>query len=171
MRRTFPTALRALACAGWLGIHLAVSIAPAAAAECRRSDLPDPACTPGQVRPDLTVAQICKTKWGKDARAVTAAMKRRVFEAYGLSGNKDPYCRPAGCEIDHLLSRELGGADDERNLWPERYAGTWNARAKDRLENRLHKELCTGGISLKDARGALTGDWRKAFRERFGTPE
>jgi hypothetical protein len=46
------------------------------------------------------------------------------------------------CEIDHLISRELGGADDVKNFWPQPY-GThaWNAVLKDRVENRLHKEV------------------------------
>jgi hypothetical protein len=52
---------------------------------------------------------------GRDLRAVTAAMKRKVFEAYGLIGDTDVACVADGhgrrCEVDHLISRELGGAD------------------------------------------------------------
>ena len=76
--------------------------------------LPDGNLTPGKAR-GLSLSQICKTKWGKDARHVTAAMKRTVFQEYGLTGNTDPFCKPKGCEIDHLISRELGGADDIAN--------------------------------------------------------
>jgi hypothetical protein len=60
------------------------------AAPALAGDLPDPALTPGVARTDLTLAQICSTKWGRDARAVTAAMKRQVFKEYVLTGNKDP---------------------------------------------------------------------------------
>lgn len=133
-------------------------------------DLPDPKLTPGVSRPELTLEQICATKWGHDARAVTARMKRQVFAEYGLSGNDDPFCRPDGCEIDHLVSRELGGADDVRNLWPQSYAGAWNAHMKDRLENRLHKEVCAGNLGLDAARKAISSDWRKAYRQYFGDP-
>jgi hypothetical protein len=69
-------------------------------------------------------------------------MKGQVFENCGYTGNDDPRCVPAGnrhCEIDHLISRELGGADEVANLWPQSYGGQpWNAVLKDKLENRLH---------------------------------
>ena len=138
------------------------------------ADLPDPSLTPGAVRP-LTRAQICTIKWGVDARHVTAAMKRRVFASYGLSGNDDAACVPDShgrrCEIDHLISRELGGDDVVANLWPQAY-GThpWNAVRKDRLENRLHKELCAKHLTLGRARQLISNDWRKAYVQYFGEP-
>jgi hypothetical protein len=56
---------------------------------------------------------------------VTAAMKRKVFARYGLKGNTDRACKRDAhgrrCEIDHSISRELGGADDVDNLWPQPY--------------------------------------------------
>jgi len=126
--------------------------------------LPNSELTPGVSRA-LTLKVICNTKWGKDARHVTAAMKKQVFESYGLSGNDDPKCiadkNRRRCEIDHLISRELGGADDVKNLWPEPYGTSpWNAALKDRVENRLHKEVCAGNISLKAARDEIKTDWR-----------
>ena len=139
------------------------------------ADLPDLTKTPGTVRPRLTKAKICTIKWGADARHVTAAMKAHVFAAYGFTGNSDPKCIPASatrrCEIDHLISRELGGADVEENLWPEPF-GTqpWNAARKDRLENRLHKEVCAGHLSLKHARTMIVQDWRTAYVHYFGEP-
>jgi hypothetical protein len=131
--------------------------------------LPDRDLTPGVARA-LTLAEICNTKWGKDARAVTAKMKAAVFKEYGLSGNHDRFCTPAGCEIDHLISRELGGADDVKNLWPQSYAGPWNAHLKDRLENRLHKEVCARTLTLGAAQGAIRSDWTVAYRHYFGDP-
>lgn len=139
-------------------------------APARAGALPDPHLTPGTYRPSLSLAAICSTKWGKDARHVTAAMKRQVFQEYGLTGNSDPYCRPKGCEIDHLISRELGGSDDVKNLWPQSYVGPWNALLKDRLENRLHREVCSGVVTLDKARGSITGDWPATYRHYFGGP-
>jgi hypothetical protein len=66
--------------------------------------LPDPRMTPGAVT-DLSAAEICSKKWGRDERRVSAAAKRAVLAEYGLSENTDPYCLPKGCEIDHLISR------------------------------------------------------------------
>lgn len=139
--------------------------------------LPIPAATPGVTR-DLTLDVICNTKWGKDRRAVTAAMKRQVFASYGYTGNKDWHCTPDAhgrtCEIDHLISRELGGADDVHNLWPEPYGGPWNAADKDRLENRLHMLVCqpspAHALPLKDAQDAIRGDWTAAYIKYLGAP-
>jgi hypothetical protein len=82
--------------------------------------------TPGLVRPLSRVA-VCSTKWGLDRRHVTDAMKKRVAYAYGVRwADRGRY------EFDHLVPRELGGADDERNLWPQPLA---EARVKDQEEN------------------------------------
>ena len=137
--------------------------------------LPNLQMTPGSVRQGLSLKRICEIKWGKDARHVTQAMKNEIFTNYGLSGNTDPRCiadqHGRKCEIDHLISRELGGADEVRNLWPEPY-GThpWNAQLKDRLENRLHKEVCEHRLSLKKAREEIQADWRVPYRRYFGDP-
>jgi hypothetical protein len=36
---------------------------------------------------------------------------------------------------------------------------------KDKLENRLHKEMCAGHISLREARDMFVGDWRAPIRD------
>ena len=100
-------------------------------------------------------------------------MKATVFKLYGMKGNtckSDRHGRR--CEIDHLISRELGGADVIENLWPQAY-GTqpWNAVRKDQLENRLHKEVCAGNISLLEARKAIINDYRIAYVRYFGEPK
>lgn len=140
----------------------------------RADDIPDPKLTPGSVRPDLTQEQICSIAWGKDERHVSAEMKQQIFQRYGLSGNDDPRCVPAGkrhCEVDHLISRELGGADEIDNLWPQAYGTSpWNATLKDKLENRLHKEMCIGNITLDEARQMLVNDWRQAYKKYYGEP-
>ncbi|MEO6339625.1 MAG: hypothetical protein ABIO39_06275 [Caulobacteraceae bacterium] len=152
-------------------LTLSLAFATAAAAD----DVPDLAKTPGVTRPGLTKAKICATKWGLDARHVTAAMKRQAFANYGMAGNSDPACivdvRGRHCEIDHLISRELGGADVVENLWPQAYGTSpWNAQLKDKLENRLHKEVCAGRLSLAKARKMIATDWREAYRAYYGEP-
>jgi hypothetical protein len=91
-------------------------------------DLPNLAKTPGSIRAGLTKARICEIKWGKDERHVTDAMKQQFFAAYGYSGYDDARCvaDPKGhtCEIDHLISRELGGADEVKNPWPQSYGSS-----------------------------------------------
>lgn len=137
-------------------------------------DIPDLHKTPGSYRTGLSKTKICSIKWGKDERHVTAAMKKQVFALYGYTGNDDPRCVPASkrhCEIDHLVSRELGGADEVINLWPQAYGTSpWNAVLKDKLENRLHKEMCADAITLKQAREMLVDDWRDAYKKYYGAP-
>lgn len=138
-------------------------------------DVPDLSKTPGVARSGLTKTKICSTQWGKDERHVTDAMKQQVFAVYGYSGYSDPHCVPDAhgktCEIDHLISRELGGADDVKNLWPEAYGtAPWNAHLKDKLENRLHKEMCAGHITLKKAQDMISHDWRVAYKHYYGEP-
>lgn len=138
-------------------------------------DIQDKTNTPGVSRSGLTKTKICATKWGKDERHVTDAMKRQVFALYGYTGYDDPRCvadaHGKTCEIDHLISRELGGADAVKNLWPQAYGTSpWNAHLKDKLENRLHKEMCAGHITLKQARDGLVSDWRQTYREYYGQP-
>jgi hypothetical protein len=139
--------------------------------------LPNHLVTPGVARTDLTLKKICTTKWGKDARHVTAAMKKQVFAAYGLTGNTDPACIPDArgrrCEIDHLVSRELGGADDVRNLWPQPYGSQpWNAVRKDCIETRLHKEICAKNptMTLKQAQDAIRSDWTAPYLHFYDPP-
>jgi len=104
--------------------------------------LPNPEQSPGVTRP-LSTTQVCTTRWGLDRRHVTVAMKRRVARAYGI-----PWADRRAYEFDHLIPRELGGADDVRNLWPQPIA---EARVKDRQENRLHRDVCAGRLSLAAA--------------------
>lgn len=137
-------------------------------------DIPDMQITPGSVRAGLTKGKICEIKWGRDERHVIPRMKQQVFKLYGYSGYDDPRCVPAGkrsCEIDHLISRELGGADEVKNLWPQAYGTSpWNAVLKDKLENRLNKEMCAGRITLQEARDMLVNDWRKAYIKYYDEP-
>jgi hypothetical protein len=76
---------------------------------------------------------------------------------------------PSCYEEDHLISLELGGhPTDPANLWPEPWFGAWNARDKDKLENRLHAMVCSGDILLRDAQRAIAADWVAAFKMYVG---
>jgi len=117
--------------------------------------------TPGVVNPKVTQAISCTTKWGKDRRHVTETMKRNVAKAYHV-----PWAQRARFEFDHLISRELGGADDERNLWPQPKFGARTAGQKDVLENKLHRMVCSGELTLGAAQEAIRADWWSAY-QRF----
>jgi hypothetical protein len=134
---------------------LLLSSAPAGGA-----DLPNPLLTPGVVRQEITLHEVCHTRWGKDVRHVTQAMKKEVFRRYGIAWE-----RHADFETDHLIPRELGGADDLRNLFPQEWPA---AHRKDRVENRARREVCAGRLTLDEARGIFLGDWRAAFTRYYG---
>jgi hypothetical protein len=99
-------------------------------------------------------------------------MKKQVFERYGIpGGNHSGACAgPHGCEVDHLISLELGGANSIKNLWPQPFDGKWNAHVKDRLELELHKEICDGRITKAQAQAEIKTNWIEAFKKRFGDP-
>lgn len=77
-------------------------------------DVPDLSKTPGVARLGLSKATICSTKWGRDERHVTDAMKQQVFALYGYGGYDDPRCvedaHGRTCEIDHMISRDWRAA-------------------------------------------------------------
>lgn len=104
--------------------------------------LPNPVLTPGVTRP-LTMLQVCTTKWGKDHRHVTIAMKKQVAAAYHVAwADRGKY------EFDHRIPRELGGADVIGNIWTQPLA---EARIKDLAENQAHRDVCAGKLTLARA--------------------
>lgn len=109
--------------------------------------VPDPRLTPGAVRP-LSVSTICTTAWRRDYRHVTVKMRRAVFAAYHLAwADRGRY------EVDHLIPRQLGGADVVANLWPQPKFEA--RRIKDPDETRAHKLVCAGTLSLAAAQAQM----------------
>lgn len=130
------------------------------------ADLPDAHLTPGVVRPDVTASDLCPVAHTPALRNVPESEKRAVYRAYGI----DPKGPGSPFEVDHLISLELGGSNDIANLWPQSYVTTpWNARVKDKLENRLHAMICAGTISLVIAQQAIANDWIAAYKLYIGS--
>ena len=67
-------------------------------------------------------------------------------------------------EVDHLVSLELGGANDEANLFPEAALPRPGFHEKDRLEDRLHELVCDHALSLGAAQQMIRTDWVKTYR-------
>ena len=133
-------------------------------------DMPDPAITPGATNPAVTQDNIsetiCVSGWTATIRpeaSFTTSLKKQQMEEQNLPGE------PSNYEEDHLISLEIGGnPTDEQNLWPEPWTGTWNAHVKDKLENRLHKLVCAGTITLDEAQKAIASDWKTAYCKYVG---
>lgn len=134
---------------------LALSLAPSAHAQPL---WPDPHLTPGMtITQDASV--VCRPGYAKSVRNVTESEKRRVYAEYRIV----PRHR-GEFEIDHLVSLELGGSNDIKNLWPQSYeTPVWNAHVKDKLEDKLHAMVCHGALTLPEAQRAIATDWRTAY--------
>ncbi|HXW23574.1 MAG TPA: hypothetical protein VEK73_02415 [Xanthobacteraceae bacterium] len=129
--------------------------------------LPDPKCTPGAFNPTMT-AKILRTK-GFTTKCLrddvtTEKEKATTYEWYGIPHPSDNEGKNQTCELDHLISLELGGADGLDNIWPqcgpdgvtldERYF-----KQKDKVENYLAEMVKAGKIDLNVARKGIATDW------------
>ena len=128
------------------------------------SELPNSKLTPGYMR-DVSVRELCTTSTSL-VRNVPDSLKKDIFSNYGMNGNDRSSC-VEGYEIDHLVSLELGGANDGRNLWPQSYCGENNAHKKDKLENELHRQVCLGKMNIIDAQMCIKTDWVMCYIKTF----
>jgi len=125
--------------------------------------LPIPALTPGATA-GVTAADLCDGR-GPSKEDIAPAIRQAVLRDYGMEGLPD-----ADYELDYLITPELGGSSDRRNLWPERYgARVWNARVKDELEQLLPTLVCRGAVDLATAQRDIAADWIAAYKKYFRT--
>jgi hypothetical protein len=120
--------------------------------------------TPGAVQ-SARLTDLCRMTDSDTPPAVAPAVKQQVFDEYRL-----PVSTSQSYELDYLITPQLGGADDPRNLWPEPYGVTaWNAHIKDELEDRLHSMVCDGSLDLATAQQDIAVDWIAAYKKYFHT--
>jgi hypothetical protein len=130
--------------------------------------------TPGAVDPSVTQANLAETICGSgrsgrstsDVRppaSYTNRLKHEQIQEYGYSDEN-----PRDYEEDHFIPLELGGNPrDPKNLWPEPYHASVDdggAHAKDEVENYLHRQVCSGGMSLDEAQKKIARDWYSIYR-------
>jgi len=145
---------------------------------------PDPTLTPGVTNPDITQANvrqtICNPQWS--TRSIRPSVTyTNTLKASQLAAVRYIDKAPSHYEEDHFISLELGGnPTDEKNLWPEPWGTPANpltsrgpfppdvvgAKAKDAVENALHKEVCAGTLTLKEAQNIISTDWFKYYRDK-----
>jgi anti-sigma factor RsiW len=127
--------------------------------------LPVASITPGATW-DVSTGELCAGT--RHTRAITAAMRAQVLSAYRMEDvPADQY------ELDYLITPELGGATDARNLWPQGYSSSsvWNARVKDELESLLPRLVCRGALDLQTAQREMAVDWIAAYKKYFNTDQ
>lgn len=120
-----------------------------------QNGLPDPQCTTGSILPNATTAQICTPGYAQSVRNVPQSEKNQVYAEYGITSHN-----PGAYEVDHEISLEIGGSNDIKNLWPELYTGPYNAHMKDKVENYLHNQVCSGKMPLKQAQTEIATNWK-----------
>jgi hypothetical protein len=154
------------ACASTATSHSLGPVPTTAPSRCiSHNGLPDPVCTPGATDPRVTQANIhstiCVNGYTRKVRPPTSytnPVKTAEMRAYGDTGPKSSY------ELDHLIPLELGGAPRSTlNLWPEPLAGGTGANSKDRVENELHRRVCSGALALGVAQQRIASNWRTAL--------
>ncbi len=119
--------------------------------------LPDPACSPGAVL-TIDTSVICVSGYTQTVRDVPDSERQQVFAEYGID-----YSLHSGYEVDHIISLELGGSNDISNLYPESYSIQYGARVKDKLENYLHDQVCSGKLPIATAQAEISSNWLKYY--------
>jgi hypothetical protein len=123
-----------------------------------RGSLQDPSCTPGDILPGITTAQVCQSGYASSVRSVTTRIKNKVYAEYGIKKRK-----PKQYEIDHLVNLSIGGSNDITNLWPQAAKPAPGFPQKDRVENYLRNQVCTGKISLQEAQIEIATNWLAVY--------
>ena len=120
--------------------------------------LPDAACTPGALLATGTKAAICKSGYSSAVRNVPSSEKNQVYAEYNITSHGT-----GQYEVDHLVSLELGGSNDIANLWPELASPKPGFHEKDKVENYLHAQVCSGAIDLQQAQIEIATNWLAVY--------
>jgi hypothetical protein len=152
----------AAACAGLVAaIVLIHGVRRTGQSDLEPGALPIRALTPGAAR-ITDAASLCSLET-TSVLETGEQVRAQVLSDYHLVGlPRHTY------ELDFLITPELGGAPDRRNLWPQRYdLRVWNARVKDQLEDYLAAKVCAGELDLTTAQQDIAADWIAAYRKYF----
>jgi hypothetical protein len=140
--------------------------------------LPIGSVTPGSTNPAVTqkniYSTICVSGYTKTIRPSVSYTNSLKISQLSTTYRRYNDQNLKNFEEDHLIPLEIGGnPTDPKNLWPEPWWGTYGAKAKDKLENKLHKGICSGNTTLVEAQRIFAKDWistYKVFYETFYVP-
>jgi hypothetical protein len=121
--------------------------------------LPDPACTPGDIFPDAIKEKICVPGYTQTVRDVPDSLKNKVYAEYDIKTRT-----PGQYEVDHFVSLELGGSNDVSNLFPEAASPKPGFHEKDKVENYLHDQVCSGVMTLLEAQIKIATNWLEVYK-------
>jgi hypothetical protein len=124
-----------------------------------RNGLPDPICTPGKAwtADRNTICHGGSTSLIRPPVEYTDKLKLAQIAEYG-----DGDVNVKDYEEDHLISLEIGGHPDEPgNLWPEAHGGQNGSEEKDKVEDWLHSQVCSGTMTPEAAQEGIRTNWRQ----------
>jgi len=102
---------------------------------------------------------VCKPGYASSTRNVPQSEKNQVYAEYGITSHTT-----GQYEVDHLVSLELGGSNDISNLWPEAASPKPGFHEKDKVENYLNSQVCSGAISLQQAQVEISTNWLGVYQ-------
>lgn len=128
--------------------------------------LPEPLLVPGAINPAVSQANIGQTICAADYAerhspdlAYMGKAKRLLLEQQFNPGRHNEF------SLDHLIPVSLGGAARAaQNLWLQPRFAQFAADQKDRLEQVLLQQVCSGALPLATAQRAIAGDWISTYR-------
>lgn len=134
----------------------------------------------GAINPTLTIEVLrdrsLTTRCKRDA-ATQKVEKATTYEWYNLPHPSNNSGEGQICELDHLISLELGGADTLDNIWPQ--CGPSGValpqrffKEKDTVENFLAMQVREGRMDLSEAQKGIATDWTQFLNQaRLACPE
>jgi hypothetical protein len=159
-----------------------VTLPPSKKCKTRKKNdflLPDPNCTPGAINETLTLDVMTNKGFGTDCVRNQATSADKKLDTYTWYKARKPVTNTGKnqvCELDHLVSLELGGADTLDNIWPQ--CGPKKAilnsryfKRKDAVENFLAGEVRNGKISLAEAQKRIAEDWTQFLDDAEACPK
>jgi hypothetical protein len=134
--------------------------------------VPDPDCTPGAINPTLKLS-ILKRPTFRTAcernKATSADAKNGTYDWYGIPHPGNNTGLTQTCELDHLISIEIGGADTLDNIWPQ--CGPARVKLdnrffkeKDLVENYLAAQVRAGTMKLADVQTGIAKNWTQYLK-------
>lgn len=102
-------------------------------------------------------ANICVPGYAREHRmpyAESAAIKREMMR------REHPTASMRDWILDHRIPLELDGSNDPSNLMLQ---SVEESREKDKLEHFLHRAVCSGIMTLENARREIDEDWRGSY--------
>ena len=120
----------------------------------------------GEINPNVNQnnikTTICVAGWTATVRPPSSVMAKDKKQAVAKLGIKDI----TSGEWDHFISLELGGhINSPDNLWFQPYLPKPGAREKDVVESYLHRQVCSGAITLLNAQKTITKDWVSIYNK------